>query len=102
MAKGESATRGSVKDSIRIEPPKKYKVVFHNDDFTTMDFVVRVLMEVFFKLETEAIELMLKVHNEGKATVGVYSRDIALSKVSRASKMARAENFPLSITVESE
>lgn len=101
MANSGSGIKDSVKDRIRIEPPKKYKVVFHNDNFTTMDFVVRVLREVFYKLEVEAIRLMLKVHTEGKAVVGTYSRDIAMSKVAKATRLAREEGFPLSITVES-
>ena len=80
--------------------PRHYCVIIHNDDFTTMDFVVEVLKEVFFMSETNAIALMLKVHEQGKATAGVYTRDIALSKAQKAMAMARDKGFPLRLTVE--
>lgn len=85
-----------------LREPRRYKVTIYNDDFTTMDFVVRVLVEVFFKSETEAQALMLDVHKGGKAVVGVYSYDIALSKVQKATMMARDEGFPLRLTCDPE
>ena len=69
--------------------PKRYKVTIYNDDFTTMEFVVMVLKVVFFKNDAEAEALMLKVHHSDKAVVGVYSYDVAVSKVRRATQMAR-------------
>lgn len=88
------------RDSVHTGYPRKYKVIFHNDDFTTMDFVVKVLRDVFFKSESEAFVLMMKVHKEGQACVGSYSYDIALSKRERAVSMAREEGFPLKLSIE--
>lgn len=96
--------QGSVKERERIFTnfPKHYKVIFHNDDFTTMEFVVKVLMEVFYKSETEATTLMLAVHQEGKAVVGIYSYDMAVTKANKATAMAKAEGYPLRVTYEPE
>lgn len=90
----------SVKDMqhVDVREPRKYKVFIHNDDFTTMDFVVMILKEVFFKSEAEAERLMLTVHHSDKAVVGVYCYDVAVSKTEKATTMARAEGFPLRIT----
>lgn len=74
----------------------------HNDDFTTMEFVVEMLRTVFFKSVEEATELMLKVHHEDKAIIGVYSYDIAMSKAQMAMQMAKEEGFPFRLTVEPE
>lgn len=85
-----------------IREPRRYKVIIFNDDFTTMDFVVKVLREVFFKLLPEAQALMLAVHKSGQAVVGIYSLDIAKSKVKKATDMARKENFPLRLIYKPE
>lgn len=82
-----------------LEPPRCH-VVFHNDDVTTMDFVEMVLMRVFRKEAQEAETLMMKVHTEGQAVVGTYSFDIAHSRTNLTIQMARAEGFPLQVTVE--
>ena len=79
-----------------------YRVIMHNDDFTTMEFVVEVLRKVFFKPAEEANQLMLKVHKEGKATVGLYTLDIAVSKSQKAMRMARDQGFPFKLTWEPE
>ncbi len=78
----------------------RYKVTIHNDDFTPMDFVVKVLTQVFFKQPAEAEQLMLQVHHSDKAVVGIYTYDIAVSKVRKATMMARKEGFPLRLTYE--
>ena len=96
MAKQQSSVNERERTGLR-EPPR-YVVHILNDDFTTMDFVVKVLMEVFFKTRTEAEAIMLSVHHKGKGRVGVYSYDMAVSKVKRAMQMARDEGFPLSLT----
>lgn len=85
---------------IRIREPKHYKVIMHNDDFTTMDFVVDILRDIFHKDETEAERLMLLVHETGKAVVGAYPYDIAVSKVHAAAARAKAEGFPFRLTLE--
>ena len=85
-----------------IREPKCFKVILHNDDFTTMDFVVKVLKQVFFLTGEKAEALMMKVHKEGKAVVGLYTYDIAASKARRVSNMAREEGSPLRVTIEPE
>ena len=90
------------RERVLIEEPRQYKVVFHNDDFTTMEFVTDVLRRVFNKPADEAVTLMMRVHREGQAIVGIYSYDVAMTKASQATAMARNEGFPLKITCEPE
>ncbi|MCQ2215737.1 MAG: ATP-dependent Clp protease adaptor ClpS [Bacteroidales bacterium] len=88
-----------VRDEIVVSP--SYDVIMHNDDETTMEFVIDLLTRVFFKNATDAVSLMMKVHNEGSAVVGTYnSYDVAVSKVMKAESLARASSFPLKLTVE--
>lgn len=96
--------QGSTKDRSRIftHYPKHYKVLMHNDDFTPMDFVVIVLIDVFYKSASEARRLMLQVHEQGIAVVGIYSYDMALSMINRATLCAREAGHPLRITYEPE
>ncbi len=96
------AAQGETKEStrIRIREPKQYKVIMHNDDFTTMDFVVDILRDIFHKDEMEAERLMLLVHEVGKAVVGSYPYDIAVSRVQTAAARAKAEGFPFRMTLE--
>ena len=100
MAKNQSQLRERQRTDIK--EPKRYKVIIYNDDFTTMDFVVMVLKQVFFKSEEEANALMLRVHHSEKAVVGIYTYDIAVSKARKAMGMAREQGFPLRLTVEPE
>lgn len=85
-----------------FDEPKHYNVIIFNDDFTTMDFVIEVLTKIFGKSFEDAKALMLAVHNEGKAVAGTYSYDIAISKASLATKLARDNDFPLKLEVEEE
>ena len=96
--------QGSTKERERIftKFPKHYRVIFHNDDFTTMEFVVKVLIEVFFKSQSEATAIMLAVHETGKGVVGLYSYDMAVSMTKKATSMAREAGYPLRITYEPE
>lgn len=87
---------------IDLQEPRRYKVIIHNDDFTTMEFVVRILEQVFYLKVDMAQALMLQVHHSNKAVVGIFSYDIAVSKVQKATTMARKEGFPLRLTVEPE
>ena len=80
----------------------RFKVIIYNDDFTTMEFVVKILTTIFFKSAAEAETLMLQVHKSQSAVVGIYTYDIAQSKVQKATRMAREENFPLRLTVVPE
>ena len=83
-----------------LQEPQEYKVIFLNDDYTTMDFVVAMLVTVFHKPELEAVELMEKVHKPGSALVGVFSYDIALTKSRIVMENARRNGFPLRVEVE--
>ena len=100
MPEQQTSLRDRTHASLR--EPRRYKVIIYNDDSTTMDFVVRVLTQVFFKSADEAEALMLDVHRRGSAIVGVYSYDIASSKVRKATMMAREENFPLRLECKPE
>jgi ATP-dependent Clp protease adaptor protein ClpS len=100
MPQEQSQIRERQKTDLR--EPRRYKVIIHNDDFTTMEFVVMVLKEVFFLCEENAQALMLQVHHSNKAVVGIYTYDIAVSKAQKATNMARESGFPLRLTVEPE
>ncbi len=86
----------------RLQKPKLFRVLLHNDDFTTMDFVVFVLQYVFNRNEADAITIMLKVHNEGLGIAGIYPYEIATMKCDKAINLARAREYPLLCTVEEE
>lgn len=98
------ATKGAIKERTdeKIKEPKLYQVIMLNDDFTTMDFVVAVLTDIFHKDEETANQLMLKVHHNGKAVVAKYPYDIAVSKTDEAMSWAKQEGFPFRMTVEEE
>ncbi len=100
MAKEQSSIKE--RQRVNIKEPSRYKVTIYNDDFTTMDFVVKVLKVVFFMEAEKAMSLMLEVHHAEKAVVGVYTYDVATSKVQKATAMAREEGFPLRFIVEQE
>ena len=91
-----------VEKKTKLEKPKLFKVILHNDDFTTMEFVVFVLQYVFNRAEPEAFTIMLKVHNEGIGIAGVYPYDIANMKSEKAMNLARSREYPLLCTVEEE
>ena len=86
----------------KLEKPKLFKVLIHNDDFTTMDFVVFILQHVFNRSEPEAFTIMLKVHNEGVGVAGIYPYEIATMKSQKAVNLARAREYPLLCTIEEE
>ena len=106
MANGQSQIKERPRVDTRqrndLREPRRFKVILHNDDFTTLEFVVMILKQVFLKSEEEAQTLMLQVHHSDKAVVGIYSYDIAVSKMRRATNMAREQGFPLRISVEPE
>lgn len=86
----------------KLEKPKLFKVILHNDDFTTMDFVVFVLEYVFNRSDVEALTIMLKVHQEGIGIAGVYPYEIANMKAEKTMNLAKSREFPLLCTVEEE
>jgi ATP-dependent Clp protease adaptor protein ClpS len=91
-----------VEERRKTAVPKRYKVIFHNDDFTWMEYVVEVLRRFFYKSETEALHIMLTVHKKGKAVAGVYPRDVAETKVTEVMRDARERGHPLLLTAEPE
>lgn len=84
----------------KLKPPSLYKVVIHNDDFTTMEFVVLVLQQVFQHAEPDAFRIMWQVHTQGAGIAGVYPHEIAETKAERAMQMAQGYEYPLLFTVE--
>lgn len=96
----ETSSNIRERQNTQLQEPHKYNVILHNDDFTTMEFVVKILTTIFRKNEAEAQTLMLQVHKEGSAVAGTYSLDIAQSKTRRATSLARQEGFPLRLTIE--
>ena len=88
------------KNKKKLQEPGDYLVILLNDNYTTMEFVVGVLMEVFHKAEEDATRIMLDVHHKGKGAVGAYSWDIANSKANQVHCLARQYEFPLKCIVE--
>ena len=86
----------------QVKKPPLYKVLLHNDDYTTMEFVVAVLQTVFHKSEADAVHIMLAVHQQGVGVAGVYTYEIAEAKVQKVTEIARAKEFPLLCTLEEE
>jgi len=100
MPKEQSQLKQRERTDLR--EPRRYKVIIYNDDFTTVEFVEMILMQVFFFARKDAEKLTMQVHQAGKAMVGTYSYDIAVSKARKAMNMARDNGFPLRLTVEPE
>ncbi len=86
----------------RLKPPSMWQVLLHNDDFTTQEFVVWVLRTVFHKPDAEAVRIMLDVHRQGKGVAGVYTKDVAETRVAQVKRLAEAQEFPLLCTLEPE
>ena len=82
--------------------PRRYQVVLHNDDYTTMEFVVLVLQKFFYKSETEATQIMLHVHHKGYGIVGLFTRDVAETKAAQVMDFAKEHGHPLRCTAEPE
>ena len=96
----EEGADSEVKDDVR-EPPM-YKVLLHNDDYTTMEFVVQILMLVFNKTPEEAVRIMLNVHQKGVGICGVYTFEVSETKVDTVHSIARENGFPLKCSMEKE
>lgn len=86
----------------KLARPTRWKVLLHNDDYTTMEFVVWVLQEVFHHDEASAMQIMLHVHRTGVGVAGVYTRQIAESRVAQVEGLARRYEFPLRCSIEEE
>lgn len=96
----QQKTSEKIKERTSYKLPRLYKVIIFNDDVTTMDFVVMILRKVFYKDEAEAEKLMLDVHNNGQATVGIYTYDMARTKVGQTHMMAKEKGFPLRLVYQ--
>jgi len=91
----------TLKDSkTKIQPPQMYKVLVHNDDYTTMDFVVHILETVFSKSPIEASRIMLNVHNDGIGVCGIYHFEVAETKIAAVHAIAEQYEFPLRCSME--
>jgi ATP-dependent Clp protease adaptor protein ClpS len=89
-------------DRDEVKEPPMFKVLLHNDDYTTMEFVVEILMYVFHKTVDDATRIMLNVHQKGIGVCGVYTHDVAETKVETVHRLARENGHPLKCTMESE
>ncbi len=100
----DSGVLDTVRDSEKqkLQPPRKYKVILNNDDYTPMDFVIEVLM-TFFNMDSDrATDVMLQVHQNGRAICGVYTADVAQTKVEQVNRYARDNEHPLLCSCEQE
>lgn len=92
----------AIKERTRTEKPPLYKVLLHNDDYTTKEFVVMILQAIFNKDEQGALRVMMTVHNNGVGVAGVYSYEIAETKVAKTLQLAQAHEYPLQASLEPE
>lgn len=86
----------------KIQLPKKYKVLLHNDDYTTMEFVIFILQGVFHKTLDEAEKIMMEVHHAGIGLCGIYTYEIAESKAKKVERLAQEHSHPLMCSIEPE
>ena len=98
----DSGVVTETKPEKKLKKPKLYKVLLHNDNYTTREFVVAVLKEIFHKSESEAVQIMLHVHYNGMGVAGVYTHDVAATKISTVEQLAREHEYPLRLTMEPE
>lgn len=93
---------GDLATKTKVKKPARFKVILLNDDYTSMEFVVRILMTVFNKSNMESVEIMLAIHTGGRGVAGVYTREVAETKVGRVEIMAKSEGYPLRCILERE
>ena len=99
--KESDGTGVAVEEALpKLKEPKHYAVLLHNDDYTTMEFVTEILQRFFHKTGEDAVRIMLKVHQEGKGVAGIYTYQIAETKVAQVQEYARSKGFPLKCTME--
>lgn len=99
---GDALSVVEPESDIRLGRPRRYQVLLHNDDYTTREFVVEILMGVFHRTESDAIAIMLHVHHNGIGVAGVYTREVAETKVTTVEARAKEQEFPLRVTMEPE
>ncbi len=102
MSRAQSDLKEKVESRTEeiLQEPIQYKILMHNDDYTTMDFVVQVLETVFNKSPSEAVQIMLTVHKKGIGVCGIYTAEVAETKVATVHSMARQHGFPLKCSME--
>ncbi|MBT3175939.1 MAG: ATP-dependent Clp protease adapter ClpS [Desulfobacula sp.] len=102
MAYTESEIKEDISSRSKNDLPPMYKVILHNDDYTSMEFVVQILVNVFGKSLEKATQIMLNIHNKGKEICGIYPRQIAETKIETVHHLANSKGFPLKSTMEKE
>lgn len=104
MSPDPQETQGDVLTETRqkTERPRMFKVLLHNDDYTTMEFVVGILQRVFNRSMTDATQIMLSVHNQGRGVAGIFTAEVAETKIEIVHTMAQADGFPLKCSMEPE
>jgi ATP-dependent Clp protease adaptor protein ClpS len=95
-----SGTAVETRTKTRLKKPRMYKVLLHNDDYTTMEFVVFVLQGVFHHSEADAMQIMLHVHKNGMGVAGVYTREIAETRIAQVEALARKHEYPLRCSMD--
>ena len=90
------------KEEVNLKKPQLYKVILLNDDYTPMEYVVNLLMKIFNKTETSAVQIMLAVHQKGSGICGIYTLEIAETKVKTVTEMAKNDEHPLKCIIERE
>lgn len=92
----------ALKERPKLKKPPLYKVLLHNDDYTTREFVVLILRDIFRLSDSDAVQVMMHVHNTGIGVAGVYTHEVAEAKVDKSMNLARKFEFPLQLTIEAE
>ena len=100
--KGKTQRDENVQLKDRIQRPRKYKVIMHNDDYTPMNFVTQILERIFHHSSAAAERIMLNVHQQGRGVAGIYSREVAETKCAHVIQISRENSFPLMVTTEAE
>lgn len=102
MSQYSSDYQSDISLEIDVREPRRYRVLLHNDDYTTMEFVVEVLVSIFRKSPDEAAAIMLAVHQKGLGSCGVYTEEVAETKVTQVHDRARKAGYPLRCSMEEE
>jgi ATP-dependent Clp protease adaptor protein ClpS len=102
MADRRRQEQGDTQTKPKVEEPRKFKVLLHNDDYTTMEFVVFILESVFHHSQASATRIMLSIHKTGIGIAGVYTREVAETRCEQVTSMARKAGHPLQVSMEPE
>lgn len=104
MTEKKGNQQGSVltEEVIETQEPPLYKVLLHNDDYTTMEFVISILVHIFQRSRHDATNIMLNVHNDGVGVAGVFTREICETKIAIVHELAKKNEFPLRCSLEKE